>query len=343
MEEARGEDGTERVPGAVPWEGSTRELASALRSLVERLRAEEAQPVPGADPTHDGSSSPRARLKKMILRSTRPATRRYDRLTADLATVAADLAARLAEAEEEAKKARGDYERLELALRELAPVEASAGGSTVWTEVPDGYYWRFEQRMRGTPEVLEGRLRGYEELVVPLRDALATDEGEAPRWIDLGCGRGEFCALLAEWGWRAEGVDASPGAVEACRELGIEATLADVLPYLETRAEDPVGGISAIQLIEHLPQRAWVHVFEEVHRALAPGGAFLLETINGQNPEAIADHFVADVTHTWPGHPETLRLMAEHAGFDEVEVRFLHEDRRGNAQDVAIWARRAAT
>jgi SAM-dependent methyltransferase len=335
-------DRPEPAPGVEPWEGSTRELATALRSLVLRLRAEEAQRLPGVDPGQDASSL-RSRLKWVILRSTRPATRRYDRLTADLATVAADLASRLAEAEEDARKARGDYERLELALRELAPVERASGGSAVWTEVPDGYYWRFEQRMRGTPEALEGRLRGYEDLVVPLREELSGGDGEAPRWIDLGCGRGEFCALLTEWGWRAEGVDASPGAVEACRERGIEATLADVLAYLETRDDEPVEGISAIQLIEHLPQRAWVHVFEETHRALAPGGAFLLETINGQNPDAIADHFVADVTHTWPGHPETLRLMAEHAGFDPVEVRFLHEDHRGNAQDVAIWARRAAT
>ena len=162
------------------------------------------------------------------------------------------------------------------------------------------------------------------------------------RWVDLGCGQGEFCTLLREWGWDVEGVDASPDAVEACRARGIDVTLADVLAYLETRPDDPVGGVSAIQLIEHLPRRAWVHLFEEIHRALSPGGALLLETINGQNPDAIADYFVADVTHTWPGHPETLRLMAEHAGFQRVEVRFLHEDHRGRAQDVAIWAVKAA-
>ena len=131
-----------------------------------------------------------------------------------------------------------------------------------------------------------------------------------------------------------EGVDASPDAVEACRARGIEVTLADVLTYLETRPDDPVRGVSAIQLIEHLrggpgstsSRRSTVR---RTRRGL------LLETINGQNPEAIADYFVADVT---PGRGlETLRLMAEHAGFDEVQVRFLHEDHRGRAQDVAIW------
>ena len=336
------ERSTEAVPGAEPWEGSTRELASALRDLVTRLRAEQGQRLPEGGPLLDSSSSLRRRLKAFIVRSVRPATRRYDRLTADLATVAADLAARLAEAEEDARKARGDYERVELTLRELAPRERGPASRAMWTEIPDAYYWAFEQRMRGTAESVEDRLRGYEVLAVPLLQALRRDEDDPPRWLDLGCGHGEFCALLRRWGWRVEGVDSSPAAVEACRARGIDVTLADVLAYLETRPEDPVGGISAIQVIEHLPRRAWVHLFEEVHRALAPGGAFLLETINGQNPDAIADYFVADVTHTWPGHPETLRLMAEHAGFQDVELRFLHEDHRGRAQDVAVWAVKAA-
>jgi SAM-dependent methyltransferase len=333
----------EPAAGAGPWEGSTRELASALRDLVARLRSDQGQGVPEGDPFLDSPSSLKRRLKAIIFRSTRPATRRYDRLTADLATVAADLASRLAEAEEETKKARGDYERLELALRALTPTGTTSTESAVWSEIPDEYYWAFEQRMRGSSESVQERLHGYEDLVLPLRDATRTDQGDRPRWVDLGCGQGEFCILLREWGWDAEGVDSSPGAVDACRAHGIDVTLADVLAYLEARPDDPVGGVSAIQLIEHLPRRAWVHLFEEVHRALGPGGGFLLETINGQNPDAIADYFVADVTHTWPGHPETLKLMAEHAGFEKVEVRFLHEDHRGRAQDVAIWAVKAAS
>jgi O-antigen chain-terminating methyltransferase len=338
MEEERS---SERAPGAGPWEGSTRELASALRELVTHLRADQDRWLPEDDPFLDSPSSLKRRLKELIFRSARPATRRYDRLTADLAEIATDLASRLAEAEDETKKARGDYERLELTLRELTPSRSASSGSAVWTEIPDGYYWAFEERMRGSTGSVEDRLRGYEELVLPLLNGLSADEGDRPRWVDLGCGQGEFCSLLREWGWDAEGVDGSPGAVEACRARGIDVTLADVLSYLETRPDDPIAGISAIQLIEHLPRRAWVHLFEEIHRALVPGGAFLLETINGQNPDAIADYFVADVTHTWPGHPETLRIMAEHAGFDRVEVRFLHEDHRGRAQDVAIWAVKA--
>jgi SAM-dependent methyltransferase len=330
------------APGQSAWEGTTRELASALRSLVTRLRADQDGRLPADDPDPTSGSSARRSLKTLIRRSARPATRRYDRHAADLATVAADLAERLAEAEEETKKARGDYERLELELRATLAPSTPTSASAVWERIPDDYYWEFEQRMRGSSDSVEERMRAYEDLAVPLRRGHQGEDGIAPRWIDLGCGQGEFCALLRSWGWNAEGVDGSPAAVEACRARGIDATLADVLAYLEGRPDDPVEGISAIQLIEHLPRGSWVHLFEEIHRALAPGGALLLETINGQNPEAIADYFVADVTHTWPGHPETLRLMAEHAGFDDVQVRFLHEDHRGRAQDLAIWAVKGA-
>jgi SAM-dependent methyltransferase len=333
----------ETMSGRAPQEATTREVAEALRQLVARLRADQARWLPEGEPVLESTSGLKRRLKAIAFRATRPATRRYDRLSADLATVAADLASRLAEAEEETKKARGDYERLELALRALTPTGTTSTESAVWSEIPDEYYWAFEQRMRGSSGSVQERLHGYEDLVLPLRDAMSMEQGDRPRWIDLGCGQGEFCVLLREWGWDAEGVDSSPGAVDACRAHGIDVTLADVLAYLETRPEDPVGGISAIQLIEHLPRRAWVHLFKEIHRALGLGGAFLLETINGQNPDAIADYFVADVTHTWPGHPETLKLMAEHAGFEKVEVRFLHEDHRGRAQDVAIWAVKAAS
>ena len=337
------DDRSPPVPGKEPWEGTTLELAAALRALVARLRDEQDQALPEGEAHIQSPSSVRGRLKTLVFRTTRPATRRYDRLVADLATVATDLASRLAEAEEVTRKARGDYERLEVALRALSSSGTATSRSAAWTEIPDAYYWAFEQRMRGAAGSIVDRLRGYEDLVVPLREGFVGAEDRRPRWVDLGCGQGEFCTLLQEWGWDVEGVDASPDAVEACRARGIDVTLADVLAYLETRPDDdPVAGASAIQLIEHLPRRAWVRLFQEIHRALAPGGALLLETINGQNPDAIGDFFVADVTHTWPGHPETLRLMAEHAGFERVEVRFLHGDHRGRSQDFAIWAVKAA-
>ena len=242
----------------------------------------------------------------------------------------------------------GDLDRLDRALSEMSASRGSdAAAGDRAPIVDDTYYWAFEQRMRGDASTVTARLRQYERFAVPLRERLMADdahgeaEGPQPLWLDLGCGLGELCELVQEWGWRVHGVDSSPGAVDACRAKGIEATLAEVDGYLETRRGEAPAAVSAIQLIEHIPRGDWIRLFERIHAVLRPGGAMLIETINGLNPEAVAAYFVADVTHTWPGHPETLRLMAEHAGFESVEIVFINEDHRGSAQDFAIWAKKA--
>jgi cyclopropane fatty-acyl-phospholipid synthase-like methyltransferase len=210
------------------------------------------------------------------------------------------------------------------------------GGSNV----PDDFYWAFEERMRGSSAAIRERLGTYEGFARDLHASFVGNGTDAPRWLDLGCGRGEFCELLADWGWRSEGVDRSPSAVEASQRRGLTVALSDVFTYLEEVPAEDAEAVSAIQLIEHLPRERWLPLFEAILGVLRPGGAVLVETINGRNLRALADHFIADLTHTWPGHPETLRLLAEHAGFVDVEIRFEHPDAHGAAEDVAIWARK---
>src|SRR5688500_4097838 len=62
------------APGSEPWEGTTRELAAALRDLVARLREEQGQPLPEAEAFLQSPSSLRRRLKTLVFRTTRPAT-----------------------------------------------------------------------------------------------------------------------------------------------------------------------------------------------------------------------------------------------------------------------------
>jgi predicted TPR repeat methyltransferase len=326
------------------------DLRSRVEALVAQLQSEQAETVPADEPYLASDSSFKRGTKRGVFRLTRHATRRYDRLATELAMIATELARQLESADRDIDRLRGDIDRLDHALVSLRASDAKGAvdrglpGSAGPTQVPDDYYWAFEARMRGSSDSVVDRLRRYEPFAVPLRDALAgagEDEG-SPLWLDLGCGLGEFCELVREWGWRVEGVDSSPAAVEACRAKGIAATLADAGGFLATRRDEAPGAISAIQVIEHLPRAGWIELFERAHAVLAPGGAMLVETINGLNPEAVTAYFVADVTHTWPGHPDTLALMAEHAGFERVEVVFLNPDQRGNAQDFAIWAGKAS-
>jgi O-antigen chain-terminating methyltransferase len=327
-----------------PASGADRELIERLRAMVAQLQTEQGDTVPAAEPYLASGSAVKGAVKRGVFRLTRPATRRSDRLATELASVALELAERARDLAVDLERMHGDVDRLDHAVQER-PVPPQGAAEAGAPRVDDDYYWAFEQRMRGDVESVVERLRQYERFAVPLRDRLVdadTDaqEQERPLWLDLGCGLGEFCELVREWGWRVQGVDSSPSAVDACRDKGIEATLAEVDGYLETRRGEPPAAVSAIQLIEHIPRGQWLGLFRRVHSLLRPGGAMLIETINALNLEAVAAYFVADVTHTWPGHPETLRLMAEHAGFDDAQVVFLNPDQRGNAQDFAIWARK---
>ena len=63
------------MPGSEPWKGTTRELAAALRDLVARLREEQGQPLPEGEAFLESPSSMRRRLKTLVFRTTRPATR----------------------------------------------------------------------------------------------------------------------------------------------------------------------------------------------------------------------------------------------------------------------------
>ncbi len=322
------------------------ELVGRLQELVARLQEEQRESVPRDEPYLASRWALKGGIKRGVFRMTRPATRRYDRLATELATVAVELAERLHAQHADIETIHGDLDRLDHAVQALrtAAVEApEPGGSEPAVGVPDDYYWAFEQRMRGSSSSVVERLRQYERFAIPLHAELsdAAPADEPPLWLDLGCGLGELCVLAREWGWRVHGVDSSPEAVDASRAKDIDATLADAGEFLQNRRGEPPGAISAIQLIEHLPRGGWIRLFEQAHGALAPGGGLLVETINGLNPEALAAYFVADVTHSWPGHPETLSLMAEHAGFERTEVMFLNPDHRGNAQDFAIWARKS--
>lgn len=323
---------------------ATEQLILRLQELVTRLQAEQGETLP-PEPYLESESALKGTVKRSVFRATRTATRRSDRLATELAMVAVELAEQLRSANIESDRLRGDIDRLDHAvgsLRASQSDEPGRGPAGDAETVPDAFYWSFEDRMRGSSASVIERLARYERPVVSLREALvgsAGQEAEPPLWLDLGSGEGAFCELVRAWGWRVEGMDRSPSAVEVSRSKGIDTTLADVDEFLLTRRGPAPGAISAIQLIEHLPPQRWIGLFEHVRSLLVPGGAFLVETINGLNPEAVAAYFTADVTHTWPGHPETLKLMAEYSGFDRAEVDFINPDHRGNAQDFALWAR----
>jgi SAM-dependent methyltransferase len=312
-------------------------LKEAWAELSDRLRTDANAPEPQMDPELLTGSRWRRRLKQAVWRIFRPVGRRYDRAGADIAELGAITARRLAALEATTTAMHWSLGAMEAYVREMKTREAPQLGRGA--SVPDDYYWHFEGFMRGSTEELDRRLRLYEGRA---RDLLDRHRGhDAPLWLDLGCGRGEFASILREWGFRVRGVDISEEAVDACLALGIDAVQGDAVQYLESYSGEPLAAVSGIQIIEHLPRELWLPLIRSTLSVLEPGGGLLLETINPLNVRALSSSFFADLTHAWPAHPETVRLMAESSGFARVEIDYLNVDEQGEGMDFALWAVKA--
>ena len=166
---------------------------------------------------------------------------------------------------------------------------------------------------------LENRFRGLESDIaerLAIYRPYLQDRGEV---LDLGCGRGEALAVFAEFGIAARGVDSSSEMVRACEEKGFSAVEGDLFETLGSVPEATLGGVVSFHVIEHLPASSLGRLVRLAWRALAPGGALILETPNPLSVVVAARNFWLDPTHRRPVHPAMLELLYEQAGFEKIE------------------------
>lgn len=192
--------------------------------------------------------------------------------------------------------------------KRLAPDTARA----YLKELESQEYYGFENLFREKTEILLAKFKAH----VPFFDACT-------HVLDLGCGRGEFLALMAEKGIQAYGVDSNAEMVTECRKRGLKAEEQDILDHLRSLKQGAVDGMFAAQLVEHLPLAAVREFMELAFDRLAPGGKLLVETINPESVYALSRTFYLDYTHIRPMHPEGLKFLLESIGFTRAEIRLL--------------------
>ncbi len=172
-------------------------------------------------------------------------------------------------------------------------------------------YLAFEDLFRGSEAEIRARQADYVPLFAGARDVL-----------DVGCGRGEFLALLAEAAVSARGIDLNEEMVAACRAKGLRAETGDAVNYLRGLPGESLGGLFAAQVVEHLPPPQLLAFIQEAARTLRPGARLVLETINPTCWVAFFESYIRDLTHAKPLHPDTLKYLVVANGFQSVEVRF---------------------
>lgn len=192
-----------------------------------------------------------------------------------------------------------------------APVQASAPAET-FSRDGGHKYVGFEERFRGSQDEIRQRQLDYVALFAGASDVL-----------DIGCGRGEFLALLRDQGISARGLDINQTMVDVCTDKGLTASAGDAIAYLRSLPDASLGGLIAAQVVEHFDP-PYLNAFIEVaFEKLRPGAVIVLETINPACWFAFFSSYIRDYTHRQPLHPETLAFLLGASGFQRVDLRYL--------------------
>ena len=176
----------------------------------------------------------------------------------------------------------------------------------------DGHkYVGFEDHFRGSQDDIRGRVAEYLPIFRGVQNV-----------VELGCGRGEFLALLRDNGIDGHGVDINEAMVEVCRSQGFDVTRTDALSYLEAQPDGSIGGLFAAQVVEHLEPQYLNALLDVAFGKLRPGAPIVLETINPACWFAFFESYIRDITHVRPLHPDTLKFLLIASGFQHVDIRY---------------------
>ena len=230
------------------------------------------------------------------------------------------LAEKIGSAAEGLRALRLEWSSLRGSLRDLSGAPPRISGAAeaarpaaVRADDPlrAGLYVDFEEHFRGSEKEIRARQAG---------DA-ARFRGAPGPVADLGCGRGEFLEALAAEGIAAIGCDANPVMAARAKEKKLAVDQADLFTWLAGRADSSLGGLTAFQVLEHLPPASLFDLVELAIRKLAPSGRVLFETINPESVYAMR-WFWMDLTHVRPVPAPSLAQLLTASGFRDVAVDF---------------------
>lgn len=145
---------------------------------------------------------------------------------------------------------------------------------------------------------------------------------EHARFLDVGCGNGQFAGVMQKTGWEVYGIEPDEQAAAIASEfLGVPIHAGS----LDT-AEFADGQFDLVRLshvLEHLGDP--LHTLTQCYQLLRPGGRLIVTTPNIRSL-GHRHRFGASWLHLDPPRhfflfsPESLRKLAEAAGFDTIKV-----------------------
>lgn len=115
----------------------------------------------------------------------------------------------------------------------------------------------------------------------------------AARSLDVGCGTGRWVRRYEQLGFRAAGLDVTPGMLKTARQCGTAGLLVAGEAYQLPFSDATFDFVSDVTVVQHIPSELQPAAIGEMMRVLKPEGHLLLfELIRGRGP------------HIFPRSPE---------------------------------------
>jgi O-antigen chain-terminating methyltransferase len=192
------------------------------------------------------------------------------------------------------------------------------------------FYRAFEDKYRGSRELIKDRVNIYIPFVLPLKELYVNSPV-----LDIGCGRGEWLELLKDNYIPACGIDFDEGMLTACHQLGLDVLQGDGLKYLKEQESESKIVISAFHVVEHISFEDLQLFVQESLRVLKPGGILIMETPNPENIKVASENFYLDPTHIRPIPSTLLSFLPEFYGYTRTKVIRLQESQNLLKQETA--------
>lgn len=203
-------------------------------------------------------------------------------------------------------------------LRQRAPEPLDRPTTaTIATEIEQGdsdqLYSDLEARFRGSRAAVRAQQTRYLRLFTGIHS-------EKPV-LDVGPGRCEWLELLRENSVPAYGVEINGDFAAMADRFQVDVRRGEAVAHLTSLPDGSLTGITAFQVVEHLPFATLLELLDQALRVLIPGGILLLETPNPSNIIVGSSHFWLDPTHQRPIPAELLEFLVQQRGFVDVEIR----------------------
>jgi len=184
------------------------------------------------------------------------------------------------------------------------------------------FYRAFEEKHRGSRELIKERVSIYLPFVLPLKNLYPNMTS-----LDIGCGRGEWLELLKDNNILSQGIDLDEGMLEACHILDLNVQKGEGIAYLKAQKDESMSLITAFHVVEHISFEELQELTQEALRVLTPGGILIMETPNPENIKVATENFYLDPTHIKPIPSELLSFLTNFYGYTRTKVLRLQESK----------------